>query len=303
MRKPQDDTDLVRGLKWRSLMYTRSKANITRIIFTVLTYSGVARSAVAPEGCVPRDMGLVGLKGSKISLSGNAFVMAADAYLLSGSPMSLSGKAEIQGAVFVERVSTVKTSGRAVVDDGERVVDLSSTAKYFSDLGTYISSLPANQIRSGITSAATISVPGSELNVLQVNGDIKLSGQQQLTLSGGKNSIVIVRVSGNIHVSGQASIILKGGLIPSHVLFYNSGYGSDASVTGKGGWSGTYFAPQRGISLTGNGKMWGLLVGSGRIDITGNGFLFNAEPFCVDDTILPTPTPTPTPTPGGPPVE
>ncbi|MEW6094972.1 MAG: kelch repeat-containing protein [bacterium] len=178
--------------------------------------------------------------------------------IFSNGNVSLTGNACVDGNAFSGLEETVNLTGNASV-----------TGKKDS-LGSDIS-LPAVTVPADAIST-TIDITGSnELTLTEgtytCNG-IKISGQAQLIIVGK----VKLYCTGNIDISGQGGANYEdnsnGDTTNFHIYCTNAV--TSISLTGNDKFFGTVYAPAAEISVTGNGNVYGQLVGN-EVDITGNG--------------------------------
>jgi hypothetical protein len=241
-------------------------------------------TASAPSGiCFDTGAGIVALPSSHMTMSGNGSVVSG-VYLMNGAQLSLSGNAQVQGTLF-------KGTGTNVSKSGNVSIDHVSTAD-FSTLDQSISSFAATQTAlassvqlSKIDDSTTLNGNGHK-NVVLISGDVNLTGNRALTLSGSPSDVFVINVVGKITVSGNATIVLTGGVLAKNVIFNNIGIGNEMVLAGNGAISGTFMALQRGVQVSGNGHLNGAVVAGGgintKITISGNGLAMTPEPFCMN---------------------
>ncbi|MEW6618385.1 MAG: kelch repeat-containing protein [bacterium] len=178
--------------------------------------------------------------------------------VFSNGNVSLTGNACVDGNAFSGLEETVNLTGNASV-----------TGKKDSQ-GTDIS-LPAVTVPADAIST-TINITGSnELTLTEgtytCNG-IKISGQAQLIIVGK----VKLYCTGNIDITGQGGANYENNSngVTTNFHIYCTNAVNSISLTGNDRFFGTVYAPAAEISVTGNGNVYGQLVGN-EVDITGNG--------------------------------
>lgn len=155
----------------------------------------------------------------------------------------------------------------------EESVSLTGNAKVTGKQGSLGDdiSLPAVTVPANVT-PTTINLDGNEVMTLYegtytCNG-ITISGQAQLIISGKVKLYCI----GNISISGQGGANyqdnLNGNTTNFHIYCTNSV--NSISLVGNERFFGTVYAPASKISITGNGNLYGQIVGN-EIDLGGNG--------------------------------
>jgi hypothetical protein len=128
-----------------------------------------------------------------------------------------------------------------------------------------------NYFGSGITGTANITInanPGvGSLTEVFVNGDINLNNTN-LTLNGSSNQYFVVDVTGNLDLTGTASLLLSGGITSSNVIYYFSN--SNCSFTTHVGdtTNGIFLAPSAGCNLTSMDGVWNSeIISAGSIQL------------------------------------
>lgn len=257
-----------------------------------------ARIPSDPEPCLAIDGAVVGLHSTDVSISGRAEVAGA-LVLADGSSLHASGNATVDGNLVAGRCVDVKLSGQAKV--GARLplnIDVDSRAVDFS---RSVAQMRATLRLSSITKSGVVKGAGGT-NVISVD-NIRLAGNDSLILSGSSADIFIVNVTGDFSLSGNSSILLEGGVPAKNVLFnlIGSECRDGLSLSGSASVSGSILAIDRAASISGNGSLNGTLIAHDHISVTGNGFVFKPVAFCATSPTSPTPTPAPpTPTPVAP---
>jgi hypothetical protein len=249
----------------------------------------VASSTPAPAAtpapvCLDSKSGVVILANSNAALSGNARVDGNIA-LMSGTNLDIVGNASVGGVVNAASGASVSTSGKAEVSSNVGV-NLDSLSNSILVLSESAGRLSENVLNHGIDGSQTITGNGS-FNVIKVDGDINLSGNDVVTIIGGSNDVFIFNVTGKITVTGNANIVLNG-VPPQHVLFNNIGSGKEIVLSGNGNVAGTFLAVDRGAEVSGNGALnGGVIAGGGvkaKVTVSGNGLVLTSNPYCSQVT-------------------
>lgn len=101
----------------------------------------------------------------------------------------------------------------------------------------------------------------STLTELKINGDLTLNNSSSfnITLSGSSSQYFVVQITGNMNLTGNASLVLTGGIDPSHVIYYFSGATCDINTHVSDVVNGIVLAPNcgssGGIDGTWNGEL------------------------------------------------
>lgn len=255
------------------------------------TSGPVTGTPTAAPACGPFSIkaGLYALSGSSVSISGQATVQG-DAVVFNNSQVSLNGQAVLGGNLYfnVSNTNTLALNGMAAVSGKVEPNALNENA--FIALSNSLSNLTPT------ASFASLSLAGmqtqtltrsAKMNVITFSGDLSLSGQSALSLSGGATDVFVINIDGTVSISGQSEVLLTGGLLPQNVIFNNRGAGSAMLLTGQGDVAGNFIGVQRGVSLSGQGAIIGSVVGKGSVSLSGQGSAaLTPAPFCAASSIL-----------------
>jgi hypothetical protein len=245
---------------------------------------GVQAAGIAPSPgiCSDTNAGIIALPNSHVAINGNGTVQTA-IYMMNGSDMTLSGNANVQGTVFEGTSTTVSKDKKATLNQVTSG-DLSSLSQTITAFAAAETALPSNSQLASISSSMTLTGSGG-MNVIQVTGDINLTGGSTLTLSGSTTDIFVINVLGKITVAGNGAILVTGGVPAKNVIFNNIGTGNEIVLSGNGAVAGTFLATQRGAQVSGNGQMQGAIIAGGglntKLTVTGNGIALLPSPFCL----------------------
>jgi choice-of-anchor A domain-containing protein len=249
-----------------------------------------ARSSL--NKCLSSSASVVAFSDTNVNFSGNANIKGS-VVLLGGSSIRLSGNAKIAEKLYTPSNDKISASGNASA--GEVVVrDLTGNEKNVLDFVDSLATLSETGSIQQINSSMTLHGNGS-LNVIQVNGDLALSGRQTLTLDGTANDLFLINVAGNVSLFGNSNIVVSGTLPPENVLFRLPRSGANVQLAGNGNVQGTFIAPRGTAQISGNGHIQGSVLAWNSITLTGNGLTFDPAPFCPVAVIDPSPTPSASP--------
>lgn len=196
--------------------------------------------------------------------------------------VTLSGNAAVKGDVFIGQggntVTNISTSGNAVI---------------LGSRSTLNAPVPLIQITApnGLPNRGALNVSSNSSITISSNGQyssISVSGNARITISGN----VKIYVTGAVSISGNGRITIPAGsecelYCGGNVSFSGNGFvnstqnphslkifglDSCSSITnsGNGNYYGTLYARNAAISVTGNGEIFGAMVGDTLQD-SGNG--------------------------------
>lgn len=143
----------------------------------------------------------------------------------------------------------------------------------------------ANVIISGTRGSLPVPEPLPPVTIpagLTGSGDLSISGNQTVTLPGGTYWYDDISISGNgrldfegpavLYLSGQLSVSGNGigtaGDLPPNLTLYVAG-NDNVGISGNANFYGAIYAPESRISLSGNGALFGGVVGR-EVSISGN---------------------------------
>lgn len=178
-------------------------------------------------------------------------------HVRSDNDITLSGNATVRGDAIPGPDHVVSTSGNAKVTG---VIEPATSPKQ----------LPLVLVPGNAVDLGAISLQGNATRTL-IAGTYRASS---LSISGNGQLIIDARLGPvNLYVSGSASIggngISNQSNVPSDFNLVQSGT-ADVTFSGNAAFSGTVYAPNSVLSLTGNGTMFGAFIGAG-LRLSGNG--------------------------------
>lgn len=255
--------------------------------------SNIRSQALYPF-CMQESIALVELTSDKVQFSGGAEV-GGDVILFGSGSTNFSGNGRIDGTLYISQSSQATFSGNASANQVSHQ-DLSAQATSISNVIANLSSLAPTQTFPSIGRGGLTIVGNGGNNVISVADGIHLSGKDALVLQGGASDFFVLNVQGDIQLSGQSSIELQGGVLAKNILINNLGLGSSIALSGQGVVSGTFFAAQRGIAISGGGTVIGSLIAGGNVSISGQGQVIQPQAFCSLEGQITLPQPTTTTT-------
>jgi len=229
-----------------------------------------------------------------VNMTGNAKVDSYDSSIGPYSPLtarnngdvganeilSMSGNALIKGDVLLgpdgsaSGVNSGNVTGEIFYSGNE--VELAAPL-----LPSYLTGLPnlgnlslsgnnTQTIPAGNYYYNSISLSGN--SVLTVNSNVHLYVGTSLSTSG--NARMLTGASDEIYIGGSASVSGNGIVnttgLPGNLSIYGLGSATGLSFSGNGAFSGTIYAPDSSVTISGNGSCSGAVVGNAVI-LSGNG--------------------------------
>jgi len=247
------------------------------------------REQSLPPICMQESIALVELASANIQLSGGAEI-GGDVILLGNGSSMFSGNGRIDGTLYIANSSQAKFSGNASANSVSNQ-DLSAQAQSISNVILNLSNLPSTQVLASIGTGGQVIVGNGGVNVISVTDGIRLAGKDSLILQGAASDIFVLNVAGDISMSGQSNIQVQGGVLAKNVLINNLGAGNAISLSGQGVVTGTVFGAQRGISVSGGGTVVGSLIVAGDVQISGRGQVIQPQAFCSEGGQIVVPQP------------
>lgn len=148
--------------------------------------------------------------------------------------------------------------------------------------------MPATQTYNGNLRSNTTIAGNGCINVIDINGDIDLDGDERVKLSGTSDDYYVINVTGSILTDGTADIVLDG-MEPSHVIFNLVTPGERVELGGNSGGDFTILAPYGEVYLHGNsGGRGAYYAGQTRLIFQGNAD-FIGNPFACGNGSCPDP--------------
>lgn len=239
--------------------------------------------------CIDIEAALIAMKDAKVHLSGNAYV-GSNAYLDAGATLDMKGNAVIEGTLFKYHDGPVMLAEKARIGGGTKATSLSVTDHLFNWSSKIASYQNTHHLKS-VKGSQLINGNGG-VNVIAVEGDLVMSGNDTIVLHGSEQDRFIINVYGKVQISGNANILVSGSLPPSHVVINAVGT-SAVQLSGNGVIYGSILSVRGDVKVTGNGRIYGAVAGKKDIKISGNGATLENAAYCPE---IPVPTPTPEPT-------
>jgi hypothetical protein len=193
-----------------------------------------------------------------------------------GGSLTNNGNFTIQGNVFEfstgqftnggTLTGTVTTNPTLLTQNDTDALNCASTAKGLTATQTFAGISLSNQTQ-------TINGNGG-LNVIQINGDITMSGTSKILLNGTASDVFVVNVTGTLNLSGVWLLGLSGNTTANHVLYNFTGASGTLSTGLQGSSFGTFLAPH--YSWTVDGNFVGEIILGGSSFIINSGSKINA---------------------------
>jgi hypothetical protein len=226
-------------------------------------------SAWANSLTVPGNIGVTGAAGN-ILVQGNALV---------------GGTA---GHEFGSTVACIPAADCPTMIPGGIVEqDMSGPAADAIAASALFAAMTPTQTYGGLNRSTSMAGNGC-INVIQVNGDIDLNGNETIKLSGTSEDYFVINLTGDLITDGTADIELDG-MEPSHVIFNMTTPGAEVELGGGSGGDFTILNPFGEIYLHGNsGGRGAYYAGQNRLFFQGNAD-FYGNPFACGNASCPDP--------------
>jgi hypothetical protein len=241
------------------------------------------------------------LPNTEMKMSGHS-VVEGDAGLMAPSrdDFDMSGDSQITGTLYIEAGARLDDKGKKDRIGAIKNADLSALEKELTDQIDSDTHLPSTQHFDDIKKSLVIQGNG-KTNVVEVEGDIHLSGKDSIVLMGQAGDVFILNVEGKVHLSGSSSIQVSGGALASNVFIHVLGHddkhasrctekphGKDLHLSGSSSLDGNAFVVDGDAHLSGKSVIHGSLILSGKGHMSGQSQIA-ADPKCGG----PAPTPAP----------
>jgi hypothetical protein len=220
------------------------------------------------------DVGTNGIAAGAITLTGNAYV-DGDVSTGSGGTIRKTGNGDFSGEESHE--------SEVVLDPVEVPGDLTSLTN-----GGNINIVGNNSQVWGEGKYKFSSLSLSGNSKLTLNGNVKIyltSTASGLSITGNGqvivNGTVKIYTDGNVNISGNGVANNSYHKLPTNFKLYGTSTASDVQISGNGALRGTVYAPEASIRVTGNGDIFGYLIGKSFTD-TGNGTIHYDEALAAE---------------------
>ena len=124
------------------------------------------------------------------------------------------------------------------------------------------------------------------MNVINLNS-ISLNNGTTFTFNGNANQVFVINVSGDVDLTGGSKIALSGGVTANNIIFNVLGSGHTVSVSNGASAAGTFLDLSGSISLS--SSLTGSFLSEQNITLS-NGATLNAQPFTPALTAAPEPS-------------
>lgn len=209
---------------------------------------------------------------------GDAGIMAP-----SKKEAKLSGDSRITGTLYLESGVKLDLDGKKDPKVGAiKNADLSALKMQVLDLINADTHMSATQRFDDIKKSKVIQ-GNSKVNVIEVEGDIHLSGKNYLELSGQASDVFILNVEGKVRLSGSSAIRVGGTASANKVFIHVLGHderhagrctekkahGRDFHLSGDSHVDGNVFVFDGKAHLSGKSVLHGALLIAGKAHLTG----------------------------------
>lgn len=196
--------------------------------------------------------------GGTVNLS--AVTVTGNVGTASGGTISNAAPSSIHGSVF--EASSGQYSGAGALT-GTQTINSTLMSSNLTGVNTAevdAAALTATQTFSGISSTTTITgVAG--LNVIQINGNISPGTNGSVTLSGPSNAYFVIDVTGNLSLTGTGGLLTTGGVTNSDVLYNFTASNATLNTGVNSTVNGIIMATGSTAAMTLDGAFNGELIG------------------------------------------
>ena len=251
-------------------------SNVYKITSTATSGSGSSTSIVSYVSMIasPFDYGMAATDGD-INLSGHTEVTSPpdlfQGNIYANGAINLSGKAEVLGDATATGEVTLKGSASITGD----VVENLGTPLFFAEIDT---SPYLGEADNGTLIEGDLHISGGgyyELGPAHITGSLTITANTVVKLTGTVWVDGSITMDGNTRIEGPGTLVAVGDIwvtgnakltIDNIPLIISTN--GDITVTGNSWTSAILHAPNRGVTLSGDSKVCGAVVGQ---SITGQG--------------------------------
>ncbi len=242
--------------------------------------------------CSSSATSVVALDRTHVHLSGNSYIEGSLTLSTGEASLKASGRALIDGNLVRAQESKTKFSGKAGVAGAEVLGDYSSLLLSAEQTSAQISAMTPTQSFKRVNDSLEILGSGG-VNVIHID-DVHLSGRDVLTLSGSASDVFIIDVLGDVKLSGKSSLLLDG-VDPKKVLIHLSGENSRIHLSGNSEVFASVLTLNGDVHMSGRSVITGgVSAGGESIHISGRGQVLGESNYCPSQ---PSPEPEPEPEP------
>jgi choice-of-anchor A domain-containing protein len=258
------------------------------------TSLNVLQSLEGEQGqeCSGSATSVVALDRTHVHLSGNSYIEGSLTLSSGEASLKASGRALIDGNLVRAQESKTKFSGKATVAGTEMTGDYSALLLNAEQSSAQISAMAPTQSFERVKDSLEILGSGG-VNVIHID-DVHLSGRDVLTLSGSASDVFIIDVLNDVKLSGKSSLLLNG-VDPKKVLIHLSGENSRIHLSGNSEVFASVLTLRGDVHLSGRSVITGgVSAGGESIHISGRGQVLGDSNYCPSQ---PNPEPEPEPQP------
>lgn len=208
------------------------------------------------------EYALLSLGGSNLALT-NATVVGN----VGAGPRSVRQfrGTSISRACFVDATSRLDRSNTTRVRGGVVVRPLATAVTHALTASAAAAALPVHVNLRSVTRAATVSAVGPR-TVVSIR-DVALRNADALTLQGSPSDEFVLNVTGDVKLSGTARLALRG-VLPSNVLVNMVGRGRELNLATGAAVNGIVLNPKGNLRMNG-GTITGAAIVGGEVNVAG----------------------------------
>lgn len=224
--------------------------------------AGVATADVIPNLGSAEGFAVLGFEQVDMTISsGNTIVTGDVGYGVDGT-LDFSGGGLITGRLFhhLGQSTTYNLSGGSSVSDGIFAMDMVNPVLDARNASAVAAGKSADQVVASLGAGDLINAAGA-VTTIDVTGDLSISSGT-LTINVADDQLVILNISGDMRLSGGSLIDIVGGGSAANVLYNILGSGDRVEFNGDSTVNGTVLAADRNITIAG-GVVNGAILGAG----------------------------------------
>jgi hypothetical protein len=241
-----------------------------------LTVSNGSESTSCTASVTIQTAAMLQLGGGNVNVTGDAGGVNGDVCVGPNGSLAVTGAQSVTGKIYLASGDTLTKSGTGSIGPVLTNQDLSARINDTTTAAADLAALPCTPMQTFATWKSSMTIVGTGgQNVICV-GDVTLSGNSVVVLSGGNSDTFVVNVTGKFKLTDSAKIVASG--VPRSAIVYNvigSGQQVVLSSKGPGGASccgasvdGTLLAVGRAVSL-GPGLINGEVISGQSISLVG----------------------------------
>jgi hypothetical protein len=202
--------------------------------------------------------------------------ITGDIGVAAGNNMVLK-KITITGTIYQDAGANIQTnSGNVSISGGIMSRDMSQASTDAVNAATTFAAMSANQSYTAaqVNNGISFTTSGTT-TVININGNLSLTGSSALSFTGTSANYYIVNVTGTFSMAGASTITLSGGMTAQNLIFnIEASSGTGLVLNTSSGASGTFLNVNSASTIDKSGnntaELTGAILGAG-VSIGGTG--------------------------------